>query len=101
MSETVAKDRLNALLADLENGTDATVIEHHGKPRAVVVAAEEWAALREARAELRRREAWEELWKLAAEVGARNADLSEEEANAIADEIADEAKRRLALRLGA
>jgi 1,2-phenylacetyl-CoA epoxidase PaaB subunit len=68
--------------------------------RAVVVTAEEWTALREARDELRRREAWDEIWRIAADFRARNPDLAEEEADKIADELADEAKRRLALRLG-
>jgi PHD/YefM family antitoxin component YafN of YafNO toxin-antitoxin module len=98
-SATEAKNRLGALLADLSNGAGALVIEHHGRTRAVVVTAEEWAALGEARDELRRRKAWEEIWKIAANVGARNVDLPEDEADAIADELADEAKRRLALRL--
>jgi prevent-host-death family protein len=100
VSATDAKNRLGALLADLSNGADAIVIEHHGRPRAVVVTAEEWTALREARDELRRREAWDEIWRIAADFRACNPDLAEEEADKIADELADEAKRRLALRLG-
>lgn len=51
------------------------------------------------RERLRRKEAWEQLMELAREVSAQNADLTQEEADALADEIGDEAKRRVAMRL--
>jgi hypothetical protein len=44
-------------------------------------------------------EAWERIRDLAEQVSARNADLSQTEIEALADEIGDEAKRRVALRL--
>ena len=99
VSATEAKNRLGALLGELKNGTDAIVIEHHGRPRAVIVSAEEWTLLNDARTRLRRQEAWERIRQLAEEVGARNADLTVEEAEALADEIGNEAKRRLVERL--
>ncbi|MBA2597923.1 MAG: type II toxin-antitoxin system Phd/YefM family antitoxin [Chloroflexia bacterium] len=99
VSATEAKNRLGALLGDVSNGEDAVMIEHHGQPRAVIVSAAEWAALVEAREELGRREAWAQLWQLAAEVSARNTDLTQEGIDALADEIGDEAKRRVANRL--
>jgi prevent-host-death family protein len=99
VSATEAKNRLGALLSELANGTEAIVIEHYGRPRAVIVSAEEWAALNEARMRLRRLEAWERIRALAEKVGARNADLSQQEIDALADEIGDEAKRRVAQRL--
>jgi PHD/YefM family antitoxin component YafN of YafNO toxin-antitoxin module len=87
------------LLTELENGTSTIIIERHGLPRAVMLSAEEWAALIDARERLVRHEAWERIWAIAAEIGARNTDLTQEEADAIADEIGDEAKRRVAQRL--
>jgi prevent-host-death family protein len=99
VSATEAKNRLGALLGELANGTDAIVIEHHGRPRAVIVSAEEWNTLNETRLRLRRMEAWERIRDLAEQVSASNADLSQTEIEALADEIGDEAKRRAALRL--
>jgi hypothetical protein len=46
-----------------------------------------------------REEAWAEIRSLAAEARERNANLSEDEADAIVDELTDEAKRRIAQRL--
>jgi prevent-host-death family protein len=99
VSATEAKNRLGALLSELDNGTAAIVIEHHGRPRAVLVAAEDWAALVAARERVRRQEAWDQLWRLAAAGSARNADLTQEEADALAEELGEEAKRRVASRL--
>jgi prevent-host-death family protein len=99
VSATEAKNRLGALLSELKNGSDAIAIEHHGRPRAVLVSADEWQALTEARERLRRMEAWERIRELAETISARNSDLSQEEIDALADEIGDEAKRRVAQRL--
>ena len=99
VSATEAKNRLGALISEAADSNESIVIEHHGRPRAVIVSADEWAALVDARKELRRLQAWERLKALAAEVSARNADLSQEEADAIADEIGNEAMRRVAERL--
>lgn len=99
VSATEAKNRLGALLGELQNGTDAIVIENHGRPRAVIVSAEEWEILNDARMRLRRLEAWERIRELAGKVSARNANLSQAEVEALADEIGDEAKRRVVQRL--
>ena len=95
VSATEAKNRLGALLAELRNGATAIVIEHHGRPRAVLISPDEWTELSEARERMRRQAAWDQLWELANEVSAANADLSPEEADAIADELADEAMERV------
>jgi prevent-host-death family protein len=97
VSATEAKNRLGGLIGDLANGEDAVIIEHHGHPRAVIVSAEEWEALLEARKALQQREAWERIKQAAAELGARSNDLSQDEIDAIADDIGDEAKRRAAI----
>lgn len=99
VSATEAKNRLGTLISDVAGGNGAVTIEHHGRPRVVVVSAEEWAEVAEMKERLRRKVAWEQLMELAREVSARNADLTQEEADALADEIGDEAKRRVALRL--
>jgi prevent-host-death family protein len=99
VSATEAKNRLGALIGEVACGNGAIAIERHGRPSVVVVSAAEWAEVSEERERLRRKEAWERLMELAREVSARNADLTQEEADALADEIGDEAKRRVALRL--
>jgi prevent-host-death family protein len=98
VSATEAKNRLGALIGDVANGHGAIAIEHHGQPHVVVVSAKEWAEVSEMRERLRRKEAWEQLMAIAREVSARNADLSQEEADALADDIADEAMDRVVAR---
>ncbi len=98
VSATEAKNRLGALIGEVAGGNGAITIEHHGRPRVVVVSAEEWAEVSEMRERLRRKEAWEQLMELAREVSARNADLTQEESDALADEIADEAMDRVIAR---
>jgi PHD/YefM family antitoxin component YafN of YafNO toxin-antitoxin module len=83
----------------ITRSSGVVTIEHHGRPRVVVVSAEEWAEISQMRERLRRQEAWEQIKQFMAEASARNADLTQEEADAIADEIGDEAKRRVADRL--
>jgi prevent-host-death family protein len=98
VSATEAKNQLGKLLGELGHGTNVIMIEHHGRPRAVLVSAGEWTTLAEAQDRLRRLEAMEQIRELAEKVRARNADLIAEEANAIADEIADEAMSRVVAR---
>lgn len=98
VSATEAKNRLGTLINEVADGNGAVTIEHHGRPRVVVVSAEEWAEVSEMRERMRRHEAWQQLMALAREVRARNADLSQEEADALADEIADEAMDRVVAR---
>jgi prevent-host-death family protein len=99
VSATEAKNRLGALISEVESGNEAVMVEHHGRPRVVIVSAKEWSNLAELREELRRKEAWARLKALADEVSARNCDLTQEQIDALADEIGDEAKRRVAQRL--
>jgi prevent-host-death family protein len=99
VTATEAKNRLGTLIRDVADGNGAVTIEHHGRPRVVVVSAEEWAEMSELRERVRREAAWQRIIEIAREVSARNADLTQEEADALADEIGDEAKRRAARRL--
>lgn len=95
VSATEAKNRLGTLISEVVNGHGAIAIERHGHPSVVMVSAGEWVEVSEMRERLRRKEAWEQLMELAREVSARNADLTQEEADALADEIADEAMTRV------
>jgi prevent-host-death family protein len=98
VSATEAKNRLGSFLGTVARGEDDVVIETHGKPTAVLISYEAYRELREIQDRQRRREAMEALRQLQTEVRARNQDLSSEEADAIADEIADEAMARVVAR---
>jgi prevent-host-death family protein len=99
VSATEAKNRLGAFLGEVSRGEGDVVIESHGKPTAVLVSYDDYRALREAQDEQRRREAMEGLRRLRDEVRARNQDLSEEEADAIAEDVGREAIARVMARI--
>ncbi len=99
VSATEAKNRLGALIGDVADGNGSVMIEHHGRPRAVIISAADWANVSEMKERISRFEAWEEIRNLAAEARERNAGLSDIEADAIVDELTDEAKQRVAERL--
>lgn len=95
VTATEAKNRLGSYLGDVSRGEGDVVIENHGKPMAVLVSYDDYRDLREVQVRQRRREAMEELRRLRAEVRAVNQDLTEEEADAIAEEIGSEAIARV------
>jgi prevent-host-death family protein len=99
VSSTEAKNRLGALIGEVEQSAEGIVVEHHGRPRVVIVPADLWVKVNEVYERARVQEAWERLQRISDEVRARNQDLTQEEADAIADEIGDEVKRRIADRL--
>ena len=99
VSATEAKNRLGALISEVSNGGGAIMIEHHGRPHVVLVSVEEWDEMSQLREVALRQAAWDEIKKLAAEARERHADLSDDDADAIVDELVDEAKRRVAGRL--
>ena len=91
-----AKNRLGALLRYVSEQGDEVIVESHGKPRAVIMsiaAYEETKALREQK---RRTEALQRLRDLQGRVGARNQDLTEDDAIEIADRVSHELIDRLA-----
>ncbi|HEV2108202.1 MAG TPA: type II toxin-antitoxin system Phd/YefM family antitoxin [Thermomicrobiales bacterium] len=98
VTATEAKNRLGALLEAVAEHQDEVIVESHGRARAVivpVVAYEELTALRDRK---RRQDAVSSLRRLREQVRARNEDLSDEEALAIADEISHAAVDRMAER---
>lgn len=96
VSATEAKNRLGALLADVSERHDEVIIESHGRAKAVIVPVDLYDEMSEMRDLRGRKEALDQLFKLAETISARNQDLTEEQAIAIADEIAHEAVDRLA-----
>lgn len=91
VSATEAKNRLGAFLREVSRGENDVIIESHGKPTAVLLSYETYRQFRELQDRQRRRDAMEALRQLRAEVRARNLDLTEEEADAIADDVGREA----------
>jgi prevent-host-death family protein len=89
ITATEAKNRLGSYLRSVAEDNEEIVIENHGRPQAVLLPYGSYRQLVEERERKRRHEAVDRLIALANQVQKRNEDLSEEEANAIAQEIRD------------
>lgn len=89
VSTREAKNNLSALIAWAREHSDAVVVENHGKPAAVLVSATQYEKMQAAAEKQRRAEALEALRRLRDEVAERNADLTPQQA----DELAERATR--------
>jgi prevent-host-death family protein len=85
VSSTDAKSHFGSLLGWTEETGDPVIIEKRGKPVAVIVPYKAFEEMREQQDRLRRKEAWEKLRRLREELAERNSDLTQEEADKIAD----------------
>ena len=95
VSVSEAKNQLSAVMDWAVDNGDEVVIESRGKPKVAILsygAYQEFLALRE---QARRREAFRQLEELAEQMSARNADLSAEEVEQLADEITRETLERM------
>jgi uncharacterized protein len=99
VSATEAKNRLGALIGDVVGGDGDVIIENHGTPRAVLVSYAHYRELLDARENQKRREAMDALWRLRAEVRAKNEDLDEEAADRLIEEIGAEVNARISARI--
>jgi prevent-host-death family protein len=90
-----AQNALSSLIGWVQEHHDQVIIENRGKPTAVLIAFEEYEQLQAFKEQQRRRAVWEQLRALQARVAARNTDLSEEEAEVLADEVSREAMEAL------
>jgi prevent-host-death family protein len=91
ISLTEAKAKLNALVAWAQENDDEIVLQRRGKPAGLIVPfeyQEEFAKMRERR---RREKAIARLQQIAAQVQADNSDLTQEDADRMADEVTREA----------
>lgn len=87
VSVSEAKNQLSAVMDwAVENG-DEVVIESRGEPKVAILSYAEYQEFLAMKEQARRRAAFEQLEALAKEMRARNADLSAEEADSIADEL--------------
>ena len=92
VSATEAKNRLGALLGELNAQEDAVIIENRGVAIAALISMESYIAFKELEDADRKRRAFEDLLKLRAEFAERTKDLSKEEAEALLDEINEDIK---------
>ena len=100
VSATEAKNSFGAILARVVDGDEEVVVERQGKPKAVIISFAEYQKVQELREQERRRGQWEQLESLRKSVSARNADMSEAEIEAYAQEVRDEAMSALIGRQG-
>ena len=71
------------------------VIESRGEPKAVIISYDDYEEFRTLKEEARRRAALRQLEALAEQIWARNSDLSEEQVEQLAEEIAQETMQRM------
>jgi prevent-host-death family protein len=95
VSVSEAKNKLSAMLQWAVEQGDEIVVESRGEPKAVIMPYAEYEELLLLREKARRRAALLQMEALAERVQARNADLSPEEAQQLAQEISEETIQRL------
>jgi prevent-host-death family protein len=89
-SMTEAKNQFNALVNFVQAPGAAAIVEAHGKPKGAIISFEEFETLKRLKEQERRRQAAERIRKLRARIGQRNADLTEEEADELANRFVRE-----------
>ena len=94
MTKTVsareAKTGLGALIAWVREHGDEVIVENHGEPAAVIMSFGEYQKARALKEQARRREALARLREAKEQASARNRDLTEEAAIALADRAVHE-----------
>ena len=88
VSET--RQQLSSFLNLVKGRQEDVVIQNRGKAEAVLIPYADYELLQAARTKRRRQQALEELRQIALEINERNKDMSQEEVERLADEIADE-----------
>lgn len=95
VSVSEAKNQLSAVMDWAVENSDEVVIESRGEPKVAILSYEEYQEFLALREQARRREALRQLEELAERMQVRNADLSAEEVEQLADEITSETMRRM------
>lgn len=104
LSTTEAKNQFSAVVNSVADHDETVVVQQHGRPKVAIISTgrlDEYEALADRE---RRQNALEQLRQLRKEVGARNQDLTEEQAMELAtrfvrevvEEMYDEGKLRYA-----
>lgn len=89
VSET--RQQLSAFLNRVKRKREDVIIQNRGQSEAVIIPFADYDLLQEARERRRRQQAVAELKQIALEVGAKNEDLSADQAASISDEISRDA----------
>ncbi len=87
VSTREAKDKLSSLIGWVSENADEVIVENHGQPRAVIMSFAEYEKIRAVKEQQRRHEALRTLRRLRSEVRERNQDLTEEQAEEIAERV--------------
>ena len=99
MSKTVtaseAKNRLGAIMDWAVKNKDDVIIEKRGEPRVVMMAFSDYEELLKMREQMRRAEALAKLQQAAAKIQQNNQDLTEADADALADRIMRDTLKRM------
>jgi prevent-host-death family protein len=91
VTATEAKARLGELMRRAVDTGNAVIVESRGRPQVVLIPYAEYQELQRLKERARREAALAQLRELAREVQAQNQDLSEDEAESVADEFTREA----------
>jgi prevent-host-death family protein len=87
VSATEAKNRLGALLSWVTEENDEVIIEHQGKPRAVIISISEYEKVKAEREQKRRAEALARIQRLREEISVRNRDMTPEQVEEFANRV--------------
>jgi prevent-host-death family protein len=90
VSTREARDTLSSIIGWVRENADEVIVESHGQPTAVIMSFTEYERIQAVREQQRRQEALEGLRRLRDEVSARNRDLTEAQADALADRFTRE-----------
>ncbi len=90
VSATEAKNRLGALIGWVLEHKDEVIVESRGEPQVVLVPYSEYAEIQKIKEQVRRRQALSKLENLRSRVRARNQDLNDKHAQALADRFSRE-----------
>jgi prevent-host-death family protein len=87
VSASEAKNNLGTLIGWVRKDDESVIVENRGAPAAAIISIAEYENLQVLKEKARREEALAELRKLRAELEERQKDMTEEEANALVEEI--------------
>lgn len=96
VSISEAKSKLSSIIGWVRERGDAVIVQSCGGPRAVILSYAEYEKVQSLREQQRRREALGRLRKLQAEVSRRNRDLTEEQAEGLAEQFSREVIEEMA-----
>jgi prevent-host-death family protein len=90
ISASEAKNRLGSVVSWVLENQDEVIVESRGAPTVVIMTYKEYEEIKALKERERRQQALERLRKLRDDVRARNQDLTDEEADALADRFSHE-----------